>query len=114
MNPFRKPHNVTYQLPGQYVSGEWVAGEEQSSTIYCSVQPAKLGEDVLSLPEGRRISDYRRFYSDVLLPIPEDQEGQQPSLIYVGPDKYQIKERNPWQNGIINHYKYIAVRVMDG
>ncbi|KSW37736.1 hypothetical protein APT65_11620 [Klebsiella pneumoniae] len=38
----------------------------------------------------------------------------QPAQIIIDGYKYELTHREPWRNGIINHYKYYCVRKYDG
>ncbi len=114
MNPFRRPYTVRTPSSGQYVNGEWQDGAYVESTTYFSVQSIKNTQEIEHLPEGRRIDDYRRLYSDTLLQITSDSALSQPVLIVIGGHNYELTHREPWQNGIIPHYKYYCVRKYDG
>lgn len=117
MNPFRKPHAVRSPSSGQYVDGEWQEGSYTESTGYFSVQSIKDTQEIEHLAEGRRIDDYRRLYSDEKLQVTNDGaegDGIQPALVQIDGFWYELTHREPWQNGIIPHYKYYCVRKYDG
>lgn len=117
MNPFRQPHALRTPVKGKYVNGEWSEGGYIESTIYLSVQSIKNTQEVENLPEGCRIDDYRRLYSDTKLQITNDGgegDGLQPALVEIDGFWYEITHREPWQNGIVPHYKYYAVRKYNG
>ena len=37
-----------------------------------------------------------------------------PALIVIDGFEYEVKQRAPWQNGLIPHYMYYVVRKYDG
>lgn len=117
MNPFRRPYTVLTPSEGQYLNGEWVEGTYIESSALFSVQSIKDTQEVEHLAEGRRIDDFRRLYSDSKLQITNDGGSGdllQPALIVIDGFNYELIHREPWQNGIINHYKYYCVRKYDG
>lgn len=117
MNPFRKPHDVKTPDPSGYINGEFVDGKYSDSMGYFSVQSIKDTQEIEHLSEGRRIDDFRRLYSDTKLQVSNDGgEGDmlQPALVKIDGFWYELTHREPWQNGIVPHYKYYAVRKYDG
>lgn len=75
-----------------------------------SIQPVVMGQDMASLPEGRRISDFVKIYTGVNLKVTDDGEGVQPDMIVYDGHCYELVSRYANQNAIIPHYKFIAVR----
>lgn len=114
MSPFRKPHTVRTPSAGRYVNGEWVEGSYTETTIQCSVQAIKSNQEVEALAEGRRITDYRRIYTDAKLQTSDDDHLKSPAIIVIDGFEYEVKQRAPWQNGLIPHYMYYVVRKYDG
>lgn len=117
MNPFRKPHDVKTPDTSGYRNGEFVRGQYSDSIVHFSVQSIKDTQEIEHLSEGRRIDDYRRLYSDTKLQVTNDNgEGDmlQPALVKIDDFWYELTHREPWQNGIVPHYKYYAVRKYDG
>lgn len=113
-NPFRRPYQVFTPSPSTLVNGVIVDGVITESTAYFSVQSIKDTQEIESLEEGRRLTDYRRLYSDTKLQITDDFPMAQPALVVIDGFNYEVKHREPWQNGIIPHYKYYVVRKRDG
>ncbi|QKJ86681.1 hypothetical protein PMPD1_1731 [Paramixta manurensis] len=66
------------------------------------------------MPEGRRVNDYYRLYSDAKLQVIGDGENFQPAIVTIDEFEYELTYRETWQSGIIPHYKYYAVRKYDG
>jgi hypothetical protein len=48
------------------------------------------------------------------LQITDDFDMAQPAIVVIDGFNYEVKHREPWQNGIIPHYKYYVVRKRDG
>lgn len=141
-NRFRKPHTVYVISDSEVVRGVIKPGARFVTSANFSVQSIKNTQEIEGLKEGRRLSDWRRLYSDTRIPLVGDQiffggdltDGQTPlatddgSIIRVGANigsekglgnpaivvidgfEYEFIHREPWQNGIISHYKYFVVR----
>lgn len=112
-NPFRRPYKVLTPAPSTLVNGVIVDGEMVESQAYFSVQSIKDTQEIESLEAGRRLTDYRRLYSDDKLQITDDFDMAQPAIVVIDGFNYEVKHREPWQNGIISHYNYV-VRKRDG
>ena len=108
---FRLPKTVLRESAGSYVNGTWVAGARSTLTTYASCQPVVMGRDMQSLPEGRRISDFVKFYTDDNLLLLDEDSGVQPDLIVQDGYAYELVTCFVNQSGVINHYKYIAVKL---
>jgi hypothetical protein len=63
------------------------------------------------MPEGRHMSDFAKFYSATRLKIAADGESIQPDIIVHEGYGYEIVSLEPNQSDVINHYKYIGVKV---
>lgn len=113
-NPFRRPYKVLTPATSTLVNGVLVDGEMVDSQAYFSVQSIKDTQEIESLEAGRRLTDYRRLYSDTKLQITDDFDMAQPAIVVIDGFNYEVKHREPWQNGIIPHYKYYVVRKGDG
>lgn len=113
-NPFRRPYKVLTPATSTLVNGVLVDGEMVDSQAYFSVQSIKSTQEIESLEVGRRLTDYRRLYSDTKLQITDDFDMAQPAIVVIDGFNYEVKHREPWQNGIIPHYKYYVVRKRDG
>lgn len=112
MSSFRKPITITRTEPGHYdeTSGLWVEGEESTPTVAMSIQPLSVDE-MDALPEGRRTSRSVKIYSSVEL-LPADQStGQNADQFTWLGRTYEIVGCNPYQMGVIPHYKSYAVEV---
>ena len=107
---FRKPFSVKRTVAGSYVNGVYVEGAETTITIQASVQPVS-GQDLVAIPEGRRASDMVKIYTDSdLFGQGDAGSGQSPDrLTYRGAD-YEIYTKDVNQSGVINHYKYYAIK----
>lgn len=107
---FRRELTVKRPASGSYVNGLWVADAADSSvSITGSVQPATT-EDMQSLPENRRQLGAYRVYSDTQFQSLLENE-KNPDIIVIDGEDYEVARVWPWKNGLINHYKALAVRV---
>ncbi|MBC3540656.1 hypothetical protein ACFSC6_12260 [Rufibacter sediminis] len=94
---------------GSYVDGVWIEGNPVATTILASVQPAKP-EDLQSLPENRRALATYKVYTDAeLFGVLEGVRN--PDILVIYGEDYEIAQVGIWQNGLVNHYKALAVRV---
>ena len=110
---FRKPQTITRTSAGAYVNGIFVAGTPStpsSITIQASVQPA-TGEDIKALPEGRRLDDYVKVYTDSDLQMLQESTGKQPDRLTWRGHTYECISADVRQMSVINHFKYIFSKV---
>lgn len=107
---FRKTQTIKRTVPGSYVNGVYVEGAETTFTIQASVQPMS-GEDIVSVPEGRRASDMVKLYTSTDLNSQGDAgSGQSPDrLVWLGKD-YEIYSKEVRQMDVIPHYKIYAIK----
>lgn len=108
---FRLPKDVLREVAGAYVNGLWVAGARSALTTMASAQPVVIGQDMKALPEGRHLSEYAKFYSADRLQVTADGEGVQPDIIVHAGYAYELVSIDVNQSNVINHYKYIGVKV---
>jgi len=107
---FRSPLTIYRQNPGSYVNGVWVQVGETAIPITASIQPT-TGEEMLSLPEGRRNRKTYSLYSSTKINLIST--GTNPDQITIFGERYEVVRVEPWQNradifGIINHFKFFA------
>lgn len=110
MSSFRKVIPVTRTAPGSYVDGTWVEGDPGTLLIKMSVQPLRLDE-MDALPEGRRSSRAVKIYSDAELYPAEQAASQNADIITWLGKTWEIVGCDPYQMGVIPHYKSLAVEV---
>ena len=108
---FRKPYDVLHEAAGAYVSGIFVPGAKSVSSIMASIQPV-TEQDMVTPPEGRRLSDMVKIYTDSDLQEAEESTGLQPDLIVWRGYAYEINAKSVRQMDVINHYKVFATRRM--
>jgi hypothetical protein len=108
MSSFRKPVTVVSRGTGTYVDGLYVESVGATTTIQASVQPTSNAE-VLSLPEGRREKKSFCLYTETELV--SLQQSQNPDRVTLFGEEYEVIKKDPWRNDVINHYKYIVVKV---
>ena len=112
---FRSPITLRRPSAGSYVNGIWVEGSYTDSTITASIQPL-TGEDMQELPEGRRLSEaFKMYTSTPVMTVQEAGSNQNADRVVFNSKEYEVHEVNPWQNNsnftIVNHYKYLILRV---
>lgn len=142
-NGFRKEHDVFFVTDSVIEKGVIKPGQRIPGRAMFSVQAVRNTQEIEGLSEGRRLSDWRRLYSDKKLPLLGDEAtvvsgelaangdfvqvgensylvvganvGQRgglsnPAIVMIDGFEYEVQHREPWQNGIISHYKYYVVR----
>lgn len=111
MSGFRKSHVILRKTGGGWVNGKWIAGDLSTLNIFASVQPAKM-EDLVSLPEGRRLSDFIRLYTSTeLRTVAEGTFPVEPDLFDWHGHSYECVQVGMWQNDVISHWKCIFAKV---
>lgn len=109
---FRKPFVLLTESAGAYVNGIWVAGSRSVSSVSASVQPVTVfGQDMQAMAEGRHMSDFVKVYSDTRLKVTDDGKNIQPDIIVSQGFGYELVSIFANQSDVINHYKYVAVKV---
>lgn len=106
---FRRPLVANRKPMGTYVNGVWTEEAGLDFTILASVQPA-TPEDLQSLPENRRTFTAYRIYTDVIM-LSALEGVRNPDTVTINGEQYEISQVAMWQNGVINHYRCLAVRI---
>jgi len=107
--------NVYRKAAGSYVSGRWTNGSASPDfTIQTSWQPAN-GRDLQALEEGMRQSSIFKGYPKIKVQTVNPETLEKEDII-VGPDgsNYRVIFVAPYQNNLINHYKFMAMREKEG
>lgn len=107
---FRKPIEIKRTSAGSYVSGTFVNGSASTITIEASIQPMK-SEDMVTLPEGRRLTDFVKLYTSTNLNTVSETTGQQPDRLTWRGHAYECISVDVHQMDVIPHYKCIFVKV---
>lgn len=98
---------VVRHRTGSLVKGVWVQGQVESGTFVGSVQPVR-GKDLDLLPIGRRDTGSVKVYSNTPLEVASE-GGNQPGDIVVWQGRqWEVVASLPYQNGVVDHYKYLA------
>lgn len=111
MSSFRKTTKILRESAGAYVNGVWAAGSRTMVTALTSIQPIVMGQDLQAMPDGRRLSDFIKIYTSDILNRTEEGEWMQPDIIVSAGCGYEIVSVFTNQSNVINHYKYVAVKV---
>ena len=91
---------------GAFVKGTWVVSESDA-TFTGSIQPV-TGKDTLSLPVLRRDTGSVKVYSDTPLSVSAEGGHAPGDLVQWGGRYWEIYAALPFQNGLLDHYKYLA------
>lgn len=87
---------------GSYVHGLWVESPAATMSFQASVQPTKPS-DLQRLSEGDRIKRSYTLYSKTQI-LEKDR-------VAINNEEYEVMNVEVWQNGVIPHYKAIAVKM---
>ena len=93
---------------GTYLNGRYEASTASNAIIQASIQPAR-GDDLLALPEGGRLHQMRRVYTDSDLRAGGDDTA--PDQIIDGADTYTVIVAAPYQSGVRSHFKAIVEKI---
>lgn len=94
---------------GAFVNGIYTAGTRTTTTTIASVQPVKMGQDMDAVPEGRRLSDFKKVYTADRLQMTGP--NAQPDIIVHGGFGYELVDMDENQSGVISHYRYLVRKV---
>lgn len=108
---FRQSFDVLHETIGAYVAGVFVPGVRSVLTIQATVQPV-TGQDLITAPEGRRINDMVKVYTNASLQESDEGTSLQPDMIVWRGNAYEVSAIDVRQMGVINHYKVVASRRM--
>ena len=102
---------------GQYIDGVWVPGTEGTVTnpdftIQTSVQPAS-GKDLEVLEEGLRTKEILKIYPTTELKAVDQHNNIEADIVEYNGNDYKVINVKAYQNGIINHYKCLIMRVKE-
>lgn len=107
---FRKPQTITRTTAGSYVNGVFVDGVTSSITIQASVQPM-TGEDMKTLPEGKRLSDFVKVYTSSDLQVLGEVAGLIADRLSWRSHTYECISADVRQMDVISHFKYTFSKV---
>ena len=101
---------VTRRRPtnGTYLNGRYEASAASDTIIQASIQPAR-GDDLLALPEGGRLHQMRKVYTDS--EVRAGGGGQAPDQLIDGADTYTVIMAAPYQSGVRSHFKVIVEKI---
>ena len=106
---FRKQYEKVVRTEGQYVNGEWIEGDESILPFSATIQP--LAMDKLSPQlQGRHISSAIKIYTQDLLNVAGENLINGDKVIFEG-NPYIIVNRATYYSGVLEHYRYQAIRV---
>ena len=108
---FRKQKDILRESVGTYTNGKWAPGARSALTTLASAQPVVMGQDLHAMPEGRHLSDFIKIYTSDRLRVTADGEGVQPDILVHEGYGYELVSIFTNQSGVINHFKYIGVKV---
>ena len=114
MNSFRKPVIISQITGGGFVNGRYVEGSTANISILASVQPADsrdISRTIEMLPEGRRVTELYRLYTNVRLNTLTN--GENPDIATVDGGQFEVIAEANWSNNVINHYKYIINKIKE-
>jgi len=102
---FRKPLAGVRFGAGAYVTGRWVEGAASIIHFDASVQPT-TPHDLLTLDIARRERKSYTLYTNFKL-IVLSAGTENPDLVDIDGERYEVSAEAPWQNNVISHFKYI-------
>lgn len=101
------PKTISYFIvTGSRVKGKWTPAEN-AGTFIGSVQPV-TGRDLDVVQVGRQDTGKIKVYANESLNVSKEDSNTPGDLIVWEGSKWEIIAKLPYQNNLINHYKYIA------
>lgn len=101
---------IVCRRTGRYVNGRYktIKGKELKITV--ASQPATR-DQILRLPEGRRTTESRGFFSDDRLFATDEKTGSKADLVHAKGKVWEIHEVGDWTDTDLPHYHSIGVKV---
>jgi hypothetical protein len=112
-NIFASTYTVKRKAAGSYVSGRWTEGAETSITIKGDLQ-TMAQEEMQELPEGRRINQTFKMYTETLLNTVIDENGTPKTngdIVLIDGERFEVIAVYPYQKFLLNHYKITLQKV---
>jgi len=108
LSSFRRPIPLKTYAPGTLVKGKFTQGIATLSSVQASVQPA-TPNDVLTLPELRRNDKAYVLFTSTSLNMVNGNIN--PDRVTIDGEEFEVITKNPWNNGVINHFRYVVTKV---
>lgn len=103
------------KLGGEYIKGKWVEGEKTETAFKGTFQPAK-GQDLETLPQGKRNSEVYVCYAPIELEFTcyDSEKNLEGDLIQWEDKLFEIITCGKWNNSLIVHWKLVCSRKKEG
>ena len=109
MSSFRKPIIGKRFSGGTRTNGKWIKGSTTPLNIIAGVQPLKPAQ-MLMLPESRRrAGEVYRIYTDTQLYTTQSAENA--DIVTIDSEDFEVTTEEIWNNNIINHKKFLVVKL---
>ena len=105
INPI--PFTFKRQSAGSYIKGKWVPGSLVDIVSSGTKQPMS-GEEMQSLPEGRRERKSFKMYLDTEVYTSRSSLNCGPDTIDFNGETFEVVQVLPYGSGLINHFKVIV------
>jgi len=103
----RKTLITKSKVNGVFTDGKWTGETVINGVVIASVQPLTPRQKK-SLPEGRQtVESYRLFSSSLLNTVEE----QNPDIVIINGQDFEVHSRGGWQNNIISHFEYVVIKI---
>lgn len=110
---FRKKVTVRRKTGGGWRDdGTWNEGTEETLSLFASVQPLSAKEYAQVQPEGDHTVRAVKIYTDTEL-FPAREPDREADRVRWQGAEWQIVQCDPFQSGVISHYRAYALEVMD-
>ena len=92
-------------------NGNYIEPTPTQIDIEANIQPLTPNQ-VLQMPEGDRTQSWIKGYtSSVTRTKREGANGYAADTLLYRGDEYEIRKIDPWDVGVLDHYKFYAIRV---
>ena len=105
-----KEIQILLKTGGHYVDGLWqdeAVDRVHPIRVYASVQPV-TPKELQSLPENRREKEVLKVFIPHAVSL--NNANQNPALVNIAGEDYEIIKKSKWDNGILSHYSLFVTK----
>lgn len=102
-------YNVTRRAKRGYTSEGYADAENPATTLTPTMSVQPMGGGLKTLPEGRRVEDVRRIFTETQLF--DGGDDYEPDVVTIGGEPFVVFDvAGPWDLDGFNHYEVLAAR----
>lgn len=86
---------------------------ESFTAKYCTVQPY-VGSNLVVAPDGFADKETYVIFTDTYLSEGVEGGVAKPDEVFIFDEWYRVVKTKRWQNGVINHYECVVIKIDEG